>query len=137
MTGPTVLLMAPGATPYLAVWRPSSANPFYTVSVDPKTTGPMLLDNLHHFLIGRQLTYHQLSHIGVMAGPASYTHLRVWVVTANTLAWTQGITLFGFAATAVVPETLPELIRAAKLNTPLWPVYPHLEPSQGVKSSLS
>ena len=83
-----------------------------------------LLLQLSHFLQLHQLTLNDISSVGVMVGPASYTTLRIAVTTANTIAWSLGVSLFGIKVNDIVPDCLPLRSRQAKVGIALEPIYP-------------
>ena len=124
MNQPVSLIFLPGETPLIGVWRPGYLPEWVGHTLAPKTSGTTLLHELQRFLAHEKLDLNQVKSIGVMAGPASYTHLRLFVSTANALAWSLAIPVFGFSAQSKLPEDLPVLVRQAKRNVPLEPVYP-------------
>ena len=56
-----------------------------------------------------QATSYKLQAISVVSGPASFTALRIGVVTANTLAWSLQVPIVSFKLTEF--ENLDELAR--------------------------
>jgi hypothetical protein len=69
------------------------------------------------------LKINQLTSIGVYAGPASYTRLRVHITTANTLAWVLHLPVFTLHPGDKLPEAVPERMIEGKVNLPIEPVY--------------
>lgn len=125
MTRLRLLIFYPGKESYIGLWLPDMATSWVTYSVvQGNQSGPSLLAVVETALREQRLTLASLTHIGAMEGPASYTHLRVFLATANALAWAQHLPLFGFGPDASLPDDLPELYRTAKLNIPIEPVYP-------------
>lgn len=88
-------------------------------------SGPSLIKAITTLLEEHHLTYSEITHIGAMTGPASYTQLRIFIATANTLAWVNKIPLFGFKPDTELPDAIPSLLTHAKTNLPLQPIYPH------------
>ena len=120
----TVLVLVAGPESYLGLWRPAAPEPWLTVNVTPSREANSVLTALAALQSQSGITLKELTHIGVMAGPASYTQLRVFVTTANTLAWIGHLPLFGFPPTAIVPQDLPQYLSEAKVNVSISPIYP-------------
>lgn len=126
MKQPNVLILYPGQESYIGLWRPHHATEWLTVPLPAPVRGPLLLQFIDTLLTDNHLALKDVTHIGVMEGPASYTHLRVFVATANALAWSKQIPLFSFSLADILPESLSHLITKAKRNVPVEPVYPSL-----------
>lgn len=121
----TVLILYPAASSSFGLWRPHSTPEWVTFTLPDYNKADLnLLSFLDTFLKEQHITLKQITHIGVMAGPASYTQLRVFVATANALAWSLKLPLFGFDETTALPQAIPSLLTQAKVNTPIEPVYP-------------
>lgn len=123
----TTLLFLPGELPQLALWRlnQNDAVAIYNFKTT-KPTGPEVLDGVFSLLASERCDIKNITHIGAMVGPASYTQLRIFVSTANAMAWSLALPLFSLRPHDVLPEALPSRVRTAKQNTPLEPVYPPL-----------
>ena len=83
-----------------------------------------VLEAVEAVLAAREIPLSHVTHIGVMHGPASYTQLRVFIATANTLAWVRHVPLFSFGPDARLPDDIPPLLSHARVNVPVKPVYP-------------
>lgn len=121
-----VLILMPGELPYVALWCPDESDPFRAKACEVKIHGPDLIQMISTLCQENQCSLATLTHIGVMAVPASYTQLRLFVATANTLAWTLNLPIFSFTPSTKLPDDLPECLTKAKLNVVIDPVYPHL-----------
>ncbi len=125
-----VLVFIPGEVSRLGLWQPhGSAEGTWCTADVPRSDRSQpgnnrVLTAVDALLRTNQLLLAAVTHIGVMRGPASYTELRLFVTTANTLAWVKGVPLFAFDAASDVPRDLPHLIASAKVNQPIEPVYP-------------
>ncbi len=128
-----VLVFIPGDESCLGLWHANgSADARWCTAVIPRgdrtqSSTNRVLTAVAALLHDNHLILDQITHIGVMRGPASYTELRLFVTTANTLAWAQHLPLFRFEATDALPNDLPHLITTAKVNQPIEPVYPPLQ----------
>lgn len=128
-----VLIFMPGDTSQIALWQPHSPDDasWCTRAVlrgeRGQSNGNRVLQAVDALLHDAHVTQSHITHIGVMRGPASYTELRLFVTTANTLAWTHGLPLFAFDPMHQMPQDLPELLVTAKVNQQIEPVYPPLQ----------
>jgi hypothetical protein len=122
----TVLIFCPGDESYVGLWQSQSKDDWTRIPLAKGAqTGPDIIQSIDQLLNSHHLKLNDLTHIGAMVGPASYTQLRLFVATANTLAWALQKPLFGFSKEADLPHDLPSLLPQAKHNVPLEPVYPH------------
>lgn len=117
-----VIVFLPGERPSIGLWRPALRIAYISLELGPKPSGPDLLAQIAK-LLGSKSALRSLTHCGVMVGPASYTHVRIFVSTANTLAWTLAIPIFAIHCDNRVPDDLAKLIQTAKKNYPVEPIY--------------
>jgi hypothetical protein len=125
----TVLILYPGHTHPISIWRPSEVPAwrqykFNEVRGSKSESGSPVFNALEQVMAEQLLTPRQLTHIGVMTGPASYTLLRSYVAIANSLAWALQIPLFSFSDSIHLPDELPSLCSQAQMNIPSEPNYP-------------
>jgi len=122
----TVLIFYPGDESYVGVWQSHDAVPWQTVPVAfGQTNHNALVSAVGELLKTTSLTLKQLTHIGIMRGPASYTQLRSFVAAANSIAWANQVPLFDFPSDVMLPDTLASYVSAAHRNIPIEPLYPH------------
>jgi hypothetical protein len=128
-----VLVFLPGEVSKIGLWRPhDNAADWCTREVPRGTSSPSnepvnrVLTELDTLLAEIHVPLETITHIGVMHGPSSYTELRLFVSTANTLAWARSLPIFHFGPESAIPEALPSLIPTARVNMPVQPVYPPL-----------
>jgi|SRR6266542_3923099 len=122
----TVLIFYPGEVSSIGLWQPEGETSWHTHAV-PRASRAVentLFTELTTFLAAHSLDMRDITHIGVLAGPASYTELRSFIAAADSLAWAQQIPLFSFDLQATLPQDLPHLVAGAKTNVPIEPVYP-------------
>lgn len=112
---------------YVGLWQPHHDDYWHTVVIEPGAradgqifTAVETLLSLHH------LPLKSITHIGVMPGPASYTQLRIYVATANALAWALHLPLFAVPTGSSLPEDIPSLLTSAKRDVPIEPIYPSI-----------
>ncbi len=79
-----------------------------TVSLDKKTVSAFLVPSLLEFLIQHEITFGDLSFIGVHSGPAPFTTLRVGITTANGLAFATKIPLIPVNGLETLSMLYPE-----------------------------
>ncbi len=122
-----VLIIATTDTPYIGLWQPHGSQEWetYPFEIQPAGQENSLLAALEDFLSHAHVPLAQITHVGVMAGPGSYTKLRQGVATANALAWALEVPLFAFTPENRLPDDLPHLVSAAQVNRPVEPIYPH------------
>ncbi len=120
-----VLVFYPSSPSLIGLWQPDAVLPWQTVTLQEGVRGADLLAAVYELLGEHKLDLSQLTHLGAMTGPASYTQLRTMVATANALAWSLRIPLFGFNLHSQLPHDLPSLLTMAHVNKPLEPVYLH------------
>lgn len=118
------LLFIPGNSPELGFWQGPVDQIWSRLELDRKIQGAELLQAINHILKENRVGFADLTSLGVMPGPASYTHLRIFVSTANTLAWAQGLPLFTIKPESRIPDDVPSLISTAKVNQVVKPIYP-------------
>lgn len=108
---------------YVGLWQ-SDSESWQRVEVGHAKDVNVLLVALNVLTRESGVPLAKVTHIGVMPGPGSYTQIRVYVATANTLAWSLGKPLFAISQEAQMPEALLECIAHARVNQPVDPVYP-------------
>jgi tRNA A37 threonylcarbamoyladenosine modification protein TsaB len=117
-----VLIFEPNES-YIGLWI-AATDAWHTMPViKGQQTTNAVLEAINTLLSQHAQSLKTVTHIGAMQGPASYTHLRLFITTANTLAWAQHLPLFGFGQKDI-PSTIPNLLPQAKRNSPLEPIYP-------------
>jgi hypothetical protein len=121
-----VLIFYPGNPSYIGLWQPSLPDLWQTQTVTSGRTSDAnaVFESLHALLKKNSSTIKEVTAIGVMQGPASYTQLRSFIASANSMAWALRLPLFGFSADSVLPDNLPTLVATAHKNMPIEPVYP-------------
>lgn len=125
MSQPRVLIFMAGDENYVGLWRADAVPGWRTVPIVRSVPeGNQVLQALDALLHESSVPLTQITHVGVMRGPASYTQLRLVVTTANALAWALGLPLFGFSSEVSMPDSIPQLLVSAKVNIPIIPVYP-------------
>ncbi len=86
-----------------------------------------LLPAIDDFLLKNNLSLKDLKAIAVNHGPGSYTSLRITVTTANTLAKSLNIPIFGFHNEKyidIADKIINELKKQRLFNKPIVPHYP-------------
>lgn len=128
-----VLIFLPGDVSQIGLWQSHGPEGSWCMVDVPRTVRGQsaardnrVLQAVNSLLTQTNLPLSHVTHIGVMRGPASYTELRLFVTTANTLAWAHGVPLFSFDPTTDIPSEIPHLMTRAKVNHPVEPVYPPL-----------
>lgn len=119
----TVLILSVRES-FVGLWCPDNHTPWVSLPITSNPGENKVIETIEVLLDEQGIILTKLTHIGVMHGPASYTQLRIFIATANSLAWALEIPLFSFGPDTNIPDQLPELIRTAKLNMPIEPVYP-------------
>ncbi len=119
------ILIFDAAQSYVGLWRPEAAQPWVTHTVaDRSKAGNQILCALDTLCRSEGLSLTEVTHIGVMQGPASYTQLRLYIATANALAWARSLPLFKYSPDTILPDMLPSLLASAHVNLPVEPTYP-------------
>lgn len=120
-----LIFMISNQEQYIGLWQPQHDTPWQQVTIEPgaRADGQIFLA-LDSLLTAHNIPLRSITHLGVMPGPASYTQLRIYVATANSLAWALQLPLFPIPAQSVLPKDLPSLLAAAKRNVPIEPQYP-------------
>lgn len=126
MTAPyCVLVFYPGEGAFIGLWRPASDPPWQTIDIPAGPQPSKTVIGAIETLFKESGRLGEITHLAAMPGPGSYTQVRVFVATANALAWALGRPLFAIPPKTKLPSDLPQLISSAKINCPLEPVYPH------------
>src|SRR3954470_12776321 len=101
-----VLILYPGESNYVALWQPGAQRGWVQQPIvrSPKR-GTELYTAIKDLLQSQSLPITDLTHIGVMHGPASYAGLRSFVATANSLAWALRLPIFSFSPETLIPES--------------------------------
>ncbi len=121
-----VLVFVPGKITKVGLWQPDQETAWKEVTIAAVGgAGNRMLQGLDQLLQSEHITLALITHIGVLAGPASYTELRLGVATAQTLAWSLRIPLFAFGSQDSVPGDLPRLVQTARTDQLIEPLYPH------------
>lgn len=126
MKNQRTFVFIPGQNPQLGLWSGTVTNNWSVASLDQKMQGGDLLVAISQLLADNKVKLTDLTSIGVMPGPASYTHLRIFVSTANTMAWILGLPIFAIPGDAYLPTDLPRLIGMAQKNQVINPIYPSI-----------
>lgn len=123
MSNSIVLLFYPGEHSYIGLWN-GKTNAWKTQEVTPTPSGNRVISALELLLQTTNTPLNKVTHIGVLEGPASYTELRIFITTANSLSWVLGVPLFAFNAKNILPNEIPSLLSQAHVNRPIEPIYP-------------
>ncbi len=120
-----ILIFYPGKNSYVGLWRPKTEPNWTIIPIETTQSGPTLLHALTSLLQSSNAHIDSITHIGAMTGPAHYTQLRIFIATANALAWSQQLPLFAIPPESFLPNDIAKLIPTARVNVPLEPIYPH------------
>lgn len=119
------LLIIPGSTAKVGLWRPGTDEPLIWRSVaNDRQYGPNLLRAIEAILAEADITVRDVADIGVWPGPGSYTQIRLAVATANALAWSLNEPIFSLPNDRPTADEVAEAAASAKRNRPIEPIYP-------------
>lgn len=124
MKNQCALVLLAGKLPQIGLWQGLDPPFWSALTLEQKIQGSNLLAEIVRLLANNEVSLTNLTSIGVMPGPASYTQLRLFVSTANTLAWNLGLPIFTIQTDSNIPQDLSRLIGSAKVNQVIKPVYP-------------
>ncbi len=78
------------------------------MGIDKKSVSAFLVSSIMQLLQHHQRSFSDLSFIGVHAGPAPFTTLRVGIATANGLSFATRIPLIPVSGLEILSKTYPE-----------------------------
>lgn len=120
-----LIINTSGENNYIALYNNSD---IYKQEVPSKKGVEVLLPAIESLLKQKKITLSALTVIAVDQGPGSFTGLRIGITTANTLANSLDIPIFGFHESSIdqIVKKSKNYEKYQKFIKPVYPIYPKI-----------